>query len=85
MSNYAGFIFRHLPLEVEFITVCSYERELHIAVTLTLSLRGPAVSCVASNVAAFRGTCKILKREFNLLFVLNVVAAPHFMHLNLFL
>ena len=85
MSNYEGFIFRHLPLEVEFITVFSYERELHFAVALTLSLRGPAVSCVASNVAAFLGTFKILKCEFNLLFVLNVVSAPHFMHLNLLL
>ena len=67
----------HHPQKVEFVTVCGFEREFQFAVIFDLSLCGPAVSRVANNVAALRGTCKILKFELSPLHVLQVVSRPN--------
>ncbi len=75
-SIYGSVIFFHLSLKVECFTIGAFELESKFAVAIDLPLGGSAVSRVASNVAAFLGTCEVLKYELNLLFIYHVKAAP---------
>ena len=73
---YGSFIFFHLPLKIQCLTIDAFERESQLAVAFDPALGGSAVSRESSNVTAFWGTFKFLKCEFRLLFVFLKVSRP---------
>ena len=71
-----------MPLKVNFVAICAFERENQSAVALDRPLGGSAVSRVASNVTAFWWTCEVFECEGYLLSVLLQVTRTHFNFLH---